>query len=204
MWHFIHIKKFVHTKSVTSGGGKVLKVDLLRDIIYERVLIYLISLAAHCILNKGIKTPFLPRYFRIILGGHDLNDPFEIGRETRPIKNIIIHPDWNPDVIRFDADIAIMELDYEILFNNYIQPICLSDLSKSVQITSGTIVGYGKSEDQSKNHENVPKVLNVPIHSQESCFLTHPELAKISSERTFCAGSGNGTGACLGEYFHYI
>jgi secreted trypsin-like serine protease len=115
------------------------------------------------------------------------------------VKSIFVYPDWNPDVITFDADIAVIDLENEISFNNYIQPICLLTPNLASQAKSGVLVGYGKSEDESKLHENIPKQLNVPIHTQEKCFLSNKNLVQISSERTFCAGSGNGTGACLGD-----
>jgi secreted trypsin-like serine protease len=66
-------------------------------------------------------------------------------------------------------------------------------------LTNGFVVGFGKSEDESKFHENIPKVLGTPIHRNDDCFLANHELASISSKRTFCAGSGNGEGVCNGD-----
>jgi secreted trypsin-like serine protease len=141
----------------------------------------------------------LPRDVRVLLGVHDLNDQFEVGKEIRSVKSIFVHPDWNPDVITFDADIASIFLEKEIIFNNYIQPICLWVGQTEPQVTSLVLVGYGKSEDETKKHENIPKVLTLPIHTQEDCFLKNQGLVAISSKRTFCAGSADGTGACLGD-----
>jgi secreted trypsin-like serine protease len=93
----------------------------------------------------------------------------------------------------------MLELEIEIKFNYFIQPICLWESFYQPSVPSGIIVGYGKSEDESKGHENVPKVLNVPLIDQVRCFLNNPSLAGISSDRTFCAGSADGTGACLGD-----
>lgn len=66
-------------------------------------------------------------------------------------------------------------------------------------IEEGIIVGYGQSEDKSKTHETIPRVLKVPIKDNEECFLDNYKFAKIGSKRTFCAGSKNGTGACRGD-----
>lgn len=110
-----------------------------------------------------------------------------------------MHPQWNPNTVRFDADIAILELEHEISFNTYIQPICLWNSFREPSVSSGVIVGYGISDpNKPKKIENTPRVLNVPIINQVRCFLNDPALANISSERTFCAGSADGSGACSG------
>jgi hypothetical protein len=121
---------------------------------------------------------------------------FEPGRETKNVLSIHLHPDWNPHAVRFDADIAMIELEYPVTFSYYIQPICLSESPEDPSQDLGIVVGYGKSEDLTKTHENIPKVINVPIHSQEDCFLSNPALVPISSKRTFCGGYRDGTGVC--------
>jgi hypothetical protein len=124
---------------------------------------------------------------------------YEVGRETRIVSKIHIHPDWNPLAVSFDADLAMLELEYPVYFTNYIQPICLWESPFDPPQTSGVVVGYGKSEDSTIIHENIPKVINVPIHSQENCFLRNPALVPISSKRTFCGGNRDGTGVCNGD-----
>lgn len=168
--------------------------------IQEFSSIFLYSPASHCIQNKKSNDRLQAGDIRVILGGHDLNDPHEIGKEVRSVKNIFVHPHWNPDVIKFDADIAMLELEYEIRFNEYIQPICLWESFYEPSATSGIIVGYGRGDlDSPKKHETVPKALSVPFISQSRCFLNNHFLAEISSDRTFCAGSADGTGVCLGD-----
>ncbi|KAL7013230.1 hypothetical protein ACKWTF_015278 [Chironomus riparius] len=68
-----------------------------------------------------------------------------------------------------------------------------------MNITTGVVVGYGKSEDETKIHETIPKVIATPIHTNEHCFLEYSNLVKISSKRTFCGGSGTGVGVCRGD-----
>ncbi len=54
--------------------------------------------------------------------------------------HIHIHPDWSPYLVKFDADIAIFELEFPVTFDNYIQPICLWELAddpKTLNINSG-------------------------------------------------------------------
>lgn len=118
-----------------------------------------------------------------------------------------MHADWQPLVKRYDADIALLELDEELIFTSYIQPICLWDSVTQPWTSIGKAVGYGKSEDITKSHENIPKKIDIPFQSQEECFLKEPELASLGSNRTFCAGAADGTGVCVGDsggglFFH--
>lgn len=99
----------------------------------------------------------------------------------------------------FDGDISLLELEKSIQFSVLIQPICWWQSSSDPSVNIGTVVGYGKSENEAKIHENTPKVIEVPIHSQENCFLSDANLVRLSSKRTFCGGAGNGKGVCSGE-----
>jgi len=91
-------------------------------------------------------------------------------------------------------------LEKEVTFNEHIQPICLIvSNSNTASITIGSVVGYGKSEDESKIHENIPKILATPIHNNNDCFAKDEGLASISSGRTFCGGTGTGVGVCNGD-----
>lgn len=91
-------------------------------------------------------------------------------------------------------------MDREIIFNEFIQPICLIPPESSIEsITNGMVVGYGKSEDQTKLHENIPKFLEILIHKNEDCFLKNYLFAKLSSLRTFCGGDGKDKGVCNGD-----
>lgn len=150
-------------------------------------------------MSKYKTVPLIARQILIVLGGFDLEKKYEAGRETIPPVKIHIHPDWNHQSVSYDGDIALLELERKIYFNDYIQPICLWESNIDPIASSGVIVGYGRSEDSTKKHENTPKSITVPIHTQENCFLTQPGLAKISSTRTFCAGAADGNGVCSGD-----
>jgi len=143
---------------------------------------------------------FLAREITVLLGVHDLSKRYEAGRNHYAVQNINIHPDWNPQTDTYDADIAVMILESEVTFSKYIQPICLMDSSSALATnTEGTVIGYGKDADPNTNHLNIPKSINMPIHKNEDCFLKNYILARFSSTRTFCGGSGNGTGVCKGD-----
>lgn len=116
---------------------------------------------------------------------------------------IYIHDDWNPFNTNYDADISILEFEKgKIIFNErsaYIQPICLWDSAVEPPGNRGTVTGWGKSEDTTKIHENIPKKLEVQIQTNEDCFFSSDSLIQLSSKRTFCAGLQNGSGVCFGD-----
>ena len=54
--------------------------------------------------------------------------------------------------------------------------------------------------DPSRDHENIPRQLNVTIRTNEQCFLKNNRFALISSENTFCAAGKDGkSGPCHGD-----
>ncbi|XP_070506782.1 serine protease gd-like [Chironomus tepperi] len=155
---------------------------------------------AHCIQDKFESKPRLPSSFIALLGVYNLNNSLEIGRTANAIQSVTVHPDWDTISSSFDADIAVLVLETEVVFNEFIQPACIIIPGTDVvAVTTGIIIGYGHSEDTTKIQENIPKVLEMPIHTNEDCFMKFPSLERQSSERTFCAGFDNGVGACRGD-----
>ncbi|XP_070493065.1 uncharacterized protein [Chironomus tepperi] len=152
--------------------------------------------AAHCIQNKHAPKPTLAGEVIVRLGIYDLDKKVEVGRASYAVQSINMHPDWNTLTQAFDADIAVLVLDSEVTFSGFIQPICLVRASSA---STGVVVGYGVSEDVTKIHENIPKILETPIHSNKDCFKNNEALAGISSGRTFCGGTGTGIGVCRGD-----
>ncbi|XP_070501422.1 uncharacterized protein [Chironomus tepperi] len=152
--------------------------------------------AAHCIQDKHVKKPTLAREIIVQLGTYDLAQKVEVGRISHAVQSVNMHPDWNTLTQAFDADIAVLVLDPVVNFSEFIQPICLV---QTLSASTGVVVGYGKSEDGTKIHENIPKMIQTPIHSNEDCFLKNYLLAKLSSRRTFCGGTGTGVGVCRGD-----
>ncbi|CAG9811221.1 unnamed protein product [Chironomus riparius] len=156
--------------------------------------------AAHCIQDKHTSLPTQPQNIIILLGVFDLDRTVETGRISHAVQSANIHPDWNTLTESFDADIAVLVMETEAVYSRYIQPVCLlGPLSSIIATASGVVVGYGKSEDETKIHENIPKILNSQIHNNPFCFQDNRALARISSGRTFCGGPGRGIGVCRGD-----
>lgn len=107
------------------------------------------------------------------------------------------HPDWHPRIQSYDADIAILELDGHVHFNNFIQPICIAapEFTPS-SIVLGLVIGFGKSEFS--DVENVARKINMPIHSYKTCAESS-DHESLLSHRAICGGYANGTGVCVGD-----
>uniref|UniRef100_A0A8C6J427 Acrosin n=1 Tax=Melopsittacus undulatus TaxID=13146 RepID=A0A8C6J427_MELUD len=95
--------------------------------------------AAHCFIQaKHIQTWF------VLLGVTRLT---RLGPEAqvRKIRKLIIHPYYNE--ITEENDIALLELDRPLQCNNYIQLICVPDMSIRVsQLTDCYISGWGSTK----------------------------------------------------------
>jgi len=154
--------------------------------------------AAHCLWPKNRDSPEIARDVIVKLGAHELNNTREVNVYAMPVAEIIIHPDWNPHIKRFDADLAILVLENEVQFTDYMKPICIADESFVRAADEGIAVGWGQSEDKSRAHENLPREAKLPIPSNEVCLLEHGELTKIASTRTFCAGAKGVKSVCKG------
>lgn len=133
-------------------------------------------------------------------GVFDLNLKSATGYD---IKEILVHPDWNPFNESYDADIAIMTLRNSITVSRVLSPICLWPQSVD-GYSKGTVISWTEPEVDDPgywNHEhdslhNYPHRYVMPIRSNTECFLAQPRFKSISSDRTFCAGGLN-SGQCL-------
>lgn len=135
---------------------------------------------------------------RLIFGAFDLTDLLQAGTYSASPREIIIHEDWNPNVEQWDADIAMFITDDDIPVTKFIKPICLWDDLSQPSMDEGIIAGWGKAENSSTRHENIPKQLKIPILELLDCVLKSPDFAKLASRRMFCGGSRNGSGPCNG------
>lgn len=158
-------------------------------------------LAAHCIHDKHALEALLPRDILALFGAHVLSHHHEAGRYSQSPKKIVLHEDWNPSTTQYDGDLSLLEFETgSIFFNNFVQPVCLWNSEKIPSVREGIVLGWGKSEDITRNHENVPKMVKVLIFSNAQCLPGEKSLADLSSHRTFCGSSiNNGSGVCFGD-----
>ena len=74
------------------------------------------------------------------------------GAANRQIRRILIHPKY--DQFTSDYDIALLELNVPIFFNDLVQPVCIPAPSHSFSTgTSCFVTGWGVlMEDGESNH----------------------------------------------------
>lgn len=99
-----------------SGLSKQGKLYCGASLISDKLLLT----AAHCVYGTE------PREIRVYLGGHNITKDYS---EQRRVKRIMEHEDF--DIISFNNDIAILEMDKPVKFGPTIQPVCLPDISKN-------------------------------------------------------------------------
>uniref|UniRef100_A0A8C6VQ72 Peptidase S1 domain-containing protein n=1 Tax=Naja naja TaxID=35670 RepID=A0A8C6VQ72_NAJNA len=158
--------------------------------------------AAHC-----FNFPKAP--YEIQLGAYKLLDPSP-NMVTLAVKRIVSHPDYTKEEAS-SGDIALVELNSPVTFNNYILPICLP--ASSVEFPANTkcwVTGWGQigSSVDSAFHSSkvILQELEVPIIDRKTCN----NLYNISKEYQLqtdvvkadmiCAGyKEGGKDACQGD-----
>lgn len=96
--------------------------------------------AAHCVQMKYQKEKIAAKNLLVLLGHHNLTNDEEYGAVAAEVERIDIHPDWDPYKFKYDADIAVLELQHELAFTELIQPICLTDDPKILKADRGFVV----------------------------------------------------------------
>lgn len=155
--------------------------------------------AAHC-----LYTPtkiYRAHEVVLYLGRYSLIDWSEVGSIAVNVEQIIIHTDYKRQRESFDADIAILIMNKQVQFNEVVRPICLWPETVGIQEIEGkkgVVVGWGK-DGTDRVVSNIPKKVDLPIVNSITCVQTSESLSKAVSNRTFCAGTLNGDGPCLGD-----
>lgn len=158
--------------------------------------------AAHCVHQKDelIKST---ENIKIILGVHNLSDPYEVEKQFADVKYFAIHHDYEAKTLanlRFTGDLALITLDKKVTFTDYIRPICVfENINKKTEIPhKGIVAGWGQTLTTQKPHSEIPYAITIPIVDDGSCYRNDPRLAAIAWDKSFCAGYET-IGACQGD-----
>jgi secreted trypsin-like serine protease len=143
-----------------------------------------------------VTKPKAPDSFYAFIGKYDLKAD-ESGSIRGSFSSIRMHPDWNYESVRFDADIAVLVLKNTITYGTFVQPACLPAPSTNVFNIRGTIVGYGLTET-TNGHENRPKFVEIASVDHTTCLWKSHTFQVVGSERSFCAGEW-GKKPCRGD-----
>lgn len=103
--------------------------------------------AAHCVQDKGRQEPMQSQNALLFIGKHNLIQWNEEGFEKKGVKSFKVHPEWNVNDAKYDADIALIEMESAVSYSKFIRPICLwngpSELAQVVGQT-GIVAGWGE------------------------------------------------------------
>uniref|UniRef100_A0A8C3V279 Peptidase S1 domain-containing protein n=1 Tax=Catharus ustulatus TaxID=91951 RepID=A0A8C3V279_CATUS len=112
------------------------------------------------------------------------------------VTRVISHPLFNPMIL--DFDVAVLELARPLIFNKYIQPVCLPPALQKFPVGKKCLIsGWG---DLQEGNDTKPEILQkafVGIIEQNTCnFLYNFSL----TDRMICAGFMEGmVDSCQGD-----
>uniref|UniRef100_A0A3B5QSP6 ST14 transmembrane serine protease matriptase b n=1 Tax=Xiphophorus maculatus TaxID=8083 RepID=A0A3B5QSP6_XIPMA len=113
----------------------------------------------------------------------------------RKVKRIVVHPDY--DRVSLDSDIALMELEPDLVLNQNIWPVCLPSASHHFPAgQEAWITGWGATAEGGAGTTVLQKARVRIINSTVCRSLLRDSL----SDRMLCAGVlGGGVDACQGD-----
>ncbi|XP_066854698.1 ovochymase-1 isoform X5 [Anser cygnoides] len=149
--------------------------------------------AAHCVQPSN-----KPLHWTVTAGDHDraLRESTE---QVRQVKTIVVHPHF--DVVSYDSDIALVQLDIPLEYNTAVRPVCLPNSTETLSSSSlCTASGWGIIEEEGSRSKRLQQT-QVPVLENEICernyYFGHP--GGITA-RMLCAGfvSVGGQDPCQG------
>jgi dynein heavy chain len=162
--------------------------------------------AAHC-LTKAVKNNKKSDSYFYFANDYDtVADDFDLNEIDDPaqayISELIVHPDRDIKDNRYGADIAIAVLKKPVEISNKIRHICLNTPADPIQSLAGRntqVFGWGLTKELKTVSEL--RHVSVPLVDQALCYNnSNPDLPKIMSDSSFCAGARDGkSGPCNGN-----
>ncbi|XP_052899190.1 trypsin-5-like [Anopheles moucheti] len=111
------------------------------------------------------------------------------GGKVIRVARVVSHPHHGSSSNSYD--IALLELESELIFSNKIQPVVLPEQDASVEEgTMGTVTGWGMTLSESESND-VLRATNVPTVNQQECNKAYQSYGGIT-EQMFCAGYKHG------------
>ncbi|KRZ66495.1 Transmembrane protease serine 9 [Trichinella papuae] len=148
--------------------------------------------AAHCVYEETLQRPVSADKIDVVTGAHDLENHFEESQRKIPVKNFVVHPDYNTRYLV--ADIALLKLKEKIPYTDKTRPACLPNkddepIPKELCYASGWGAHFSGGD-----MGTVLKMAAIPIQPDDKCHL------EGGLETKFCAGGGpGGHGTCQGD-----
>lgn len=162
--------------------------------------------AAHCV--KGEDLPTNWHLSQVRLGEWNTSSPVDcIGDDCSgppqnvKVERIIPHEDYDPADSHQQNDIALLRLEHNVQFNDFVKPICLptgNDLRRAnLEGNDMEVAGWGKTETRSESDVKLKVV--VPVVSNSNCEQVFSRVSRRISSRQMCAGGRSGQDSCRGD-----
>ncbi|KAL0100844.1 hypothetical protein PUN28_019316 [Cardiocondyla obscurior] len=149
--------------------------------------------AAHC--QPGFLASLVA-----VFGEFDISGELEPKRSiTKNVRRVIVNRGYDPAT--FENDLALLELESPVQFDEHIVPICMPDDGVDFTGRMATVTGWGRL----KYNGGVPSVLQevqVPIMENSVCqeMFQTAKQSKLILDSFLCAGYANGQkDSCEGD-----
>lgn len=150
--------------------------------------------AAHCVYISALHRFTTADQWNVFLGLHTQGSTNEWMVKSK-VRRIMAHPDYDP--VTFDNDVALMELEADVVLNQNVWPICLP--AKTHRFTPGTeawITGWGATREGGSTTMTLQKAAVRLVNSTVCKALMGDDL----TEHMMCAGVlQGGIDACQGD-----
>lgn len=183
-WHAALYHRQDRTSIKYACGGTLISSDIVLT-------------AGHCVIEGGHY--IVPDRLIVKLGQHNR---LLGGKNTEEFQvyNVIPHEEF--DFTTLKNDIAILKLSTRVLFNHYIQPVCLwpnNDISlDNVVNRLGIVVGWGLNENNQLT--DILTQGRMPVVDFTTCLESNRDFfGNFLSNYNYCAGYRNGTSVCNGD-----
>jgi len=158
--------------------------------------------AAHC--NSGLFGSL-----QVIFGEHNLKSIETIASErglverspvVRKAKRVVMHPKYNH--LTLENDLALIELDSDVDYDQHIQPICLPEKGNDFIDSEAYVSGWGVLSYKERTLPPVLQIVKVPIMSNKKCEKMYRKAKHnlVARKTILCAGYAfGGKDSCEGD-----
>ncbi|KAK9869225.1 hypothetical protein WA026_002977 [Henosepilachna vigintioctopunctata] len=151
--------------------------------------------AAHCLEGKSVDR--LWKLVAVRLGKYNKNSHVDI-----PIEERMLHELYNPFDRNQAHDIALLRLNQDVNFDNYIRPVCLPlhNTEKTKTYIGEDLMMPSRKKTQENNYSIATSMkIKVQVISNYECKKMYHRAGVNISEKQLCAGGEKNKNSCYGD-----